>query len=101
MIDQQKTPAARLSVADERIDWVMSHPGMSEWLKSALRSSRSRNPVDTLNDLEIMAALLRERSQALIDQRLTGAAETVTDESRSSQDRITVESRSGNTAAEN
>ena len=56
--------------AEERIAWVLASPGMSPWLKDALRTARARDPVALLNDLEIMCLLLRARSQAIIDQGL-------------------------------
>lgn len=65
-----KTPAEQLLLADERIDWVLSHPDMSPWLKTALRMARDRNPVDAMNDLELLQTLLQARHQALIDQTL-------------------------------
>jgi len=39
---------------DERISWVLEHPTMSGWLKDALNSALDRNPIDVLNDLEIL-----------------------------------------------
>jgi hypothetical protein len=62
-----KTPAEQLLLAEERIDWVLSHPDMSIWLKNTLRMARDRNPIDALNDLELLQTLLQARSQALID----------------------------------
>ena len=65
-----KTPAEQLLLAEERIDWVLSHPDMSIWLKNALRMARGRGPIDALNDLELLQTLLQARSQALIAQTL-------------------------------
>lgn len=62
-----KTPAEQLLLAEERIDWVLSHPDMSIWLKNALRMARGRDPIDVLNGFELLQTLLQARSQALID----------------------------------
>jgi hypothetical protein len=43
------------------IDEVLVDPAASRWLKSALRSSLSRDPVDAANDSEILARLLERR----------------------------------------
>lgn len=60
-----------LKEADERIDWVLSHPGMSDWLKQALRATRDRDPVDVLNELEMLCHLLKPRPEAQIAQSLS------------------------------
>lgn len=61
---------ASLKETDARIDWILAHPGMSVWLKEALRAALERDPVDILNDLEILDYLLRARSDALIHAAL-------------------------------
>ncbi|MEO8997778.1 MAG: hypothetical protein ABI227_06465 [Rhodanobacter sp.] len=66
----EKTPAEQLLLAEEQIDWALSHPDMSSWLKNALSMARGRNPIDVLNDLELLQTLLQARSRALIDQTL-------------------------------
>lgn len=43
----------------ERIDWVLAHPRVSPWVKQALQAARARDPVEVLNELEIVAVLLR------------------------------------------
>lgn len=60
----------RLKVAEERIQWVLDRPGMSDWVKGALRTARERNPVDVLNDLEVLNALLRTHAEARVDLAL-------------------------------
>ena len=55
---------------ESQIAWVLAHPGMSDWLKDALRSAADRDPVHVLNDLEILCLILRSRSQSLIDRQL-------------------------------
>ncbi len=56
--------------AEVQIAWVLAHPGMSNWLKDAFRTAADCDPVDLLNDLEILCLLLRAKSQAAIDERL-------------------------------
>ncbi len=53
---------------DKRISWVLEHPTMSGWLKDALNSALDRNPIDVLNDLEVLNHLLRARSDVLLRQ---------------------------------
>ena len=78
MIDKQSADQ-RLKVAEDRIQWFLEHPGMSDWVKGALRTARDRNPVDVLNDLEILNTLLRPRAEALVDRTLvrSGKSEPV------------------------
>lgn len=60
--------------SDEQIDLVLSHPAMSPWLKNTLATARDRDPVDVLNDLEILDYMLRTRS----DARIRSASEKYT-----------------------
>lgn len=52
-------PEDVLQTNEERIEWVLAHPRMSHWLKEALRGARDRDPVEVLNELEILNLLLR------------------------------------------
>ncbi|UGB39542.1 hypothetical protein [Frateuria soli] len=70
------TAVDRLEQAEQRIEWVLSHPGTSDWLKACLRTLRLHHPVQALNDLEVLDMLVRERSIALIDGLLAPAAQT-------------------------
>ena len=49
------------------IDEVLADPAASFWLKTALRSALSRDPVDAANDSEIMARLLDRRCREILD----------------------------------
>ena len=51
------------------IDEVLIDPAASLWLKSALRSALSRDPVDAANDSEILAGLLELRCDRLLGKR--------------------------------
>jgi hypothetical protein len=55
--------------ADElpEIEQVLADPAASFWLKAALRSSLSRDPVDAANDSDILARLLEQRCRAILD----------------------------------
>lgn len=76
MMETIRSTAELLQQAEQRIDWVLSHPGMSTWLKDALRTARDRDPVAILNDLAMLYSLLQPRSQALIDRRLADTRHT-------------------------
>lgn len=43
---------------DEQIEWILSSPDMSPWIKTALESARQRTPIDVLNDLELLNLIL-------------------------------------------
>ena len=60
-----------LKEAEDRIDWVLAHPGMSDWLKQALKDARDRDPLDLLDDLEMLDQLLRRRAEAQYRQSLS------------------------------
>jgi hypothetical protein len=48
-------------IADPTVEHVLSDPGVSHWLKAALRDSLERDPVDALNDALALAGVLEER----------------------------------------
>jgi hypothetical protein len=72
-VNKQHTAAERLQLAEERIEWVLSHPDTSEWLKASLRMARARDPIKTMNELELLTMLLQDRSHALVDDLLLEA----------------------------
>lgn len=50
----------------QRIRALLEDPAASSWLKRALEGALCRDPVDAVNDAEVLAALLVERAdQAL------------------------------------
>lgn len=63
-----ETPCADLETIDARIHWVLDHPDMSPWLKSALRAALVEDPIDLTNDLQILANLIVSRSSLLMRQ---------------------------------
>lgn len=63
-----ETPCADLAMIDARIHWVLEHPDMSPWLKSALRSALVEDPINVTNDLQILSNLVVSRSSLLMRQ---------------------------------
>lgn len=71
-------PDDTLTTNDQRIAWILAHPGTSAWLKDALRAARERDPVEVLNELGILTLLLRtDCEERMRSRRLE--AETDTD----------------------
>jgi hypothetical protein len=52
--------------ANKRIQFVLDHPGLSPWLKEAVSSALERDPVEVLNDLEIINVTLKYRCELLL-----------------------------------
>ena len=48
------------------IDEVLADPAASYWLKAALRSALSRDPVDAAHDSDTLARLLYRRCQEIL-----------------------------------
>lgn len=57
-------------IPEDGIEQVLKDPAASTWLKNALRSAVSRDPVDAANDAEVLYRLLDQRCQSLF-RRLT------------------------------
>ena len=47
---------------------ILSDPSASNWIKLALTSALSRDPVDALNDAEVLLAVLKARLNAIQSQ---------------------------------
>jgi len=56
----------RLAELDQQVDFVLNHREMSVWLKTTLESAIDLDPVDVLNDLEILNQILPRRCRMLI-----------------------------------
>lgn len=65
----QKPGIITQSAMEQQLSFVMAHPGMSTWLKTALSDALHRDPVSVLNDLEILNLILRNRSERLIAEK--------------------------------
>jgi len=55
------------------IDEVFADPATSFWLKAALHSALSRDPVDAANDSEILARLLDRRCREIFESASKGS----------------------------
>ena len=51
---------SEIRLVKDRLAWALAHPGVSEWVKSALASAHLRDPVEVLNDLELMTHVVRQ-----------------------------------------
>lgn len=51
--------------SEDPIDFILSHPAMSQWLKDALIAAGDRQPNDVLNDLEILSHVFRDKAHRL------------------------------------
>jgi hypothetical protein len=56
------------------IEEVLADPAGSFWLKAALRSALSRDPVDAAHDSQVMARLLDRRCRQILADPLDNIA---------------------------
>lgn len=49
------------------IEKILADPAASFWLKRAVRSALSRDPVDAANDADVLARLLESRCRSLLE----------------------------------
>jgi hypothetical protein len=59
-----------LSPCPSAIERVLSDPAASFWLKEALRSALTRDPVDAANDAEILFSLLDDWCRTILTREL-------------------------------
>ncbi len=50
---------------------ILDDPATSFWLKNALRSALNRDPVDALNDAEVLVVALKERLDFVFNEEAT------------------------------
>jgi hypothetical protein len=62
-----KSKQAEKMTADE-IDQLLNDKAASYWLKSALSSALKRDPIDALNDAEILFSTLFRRASAILNE---------------------------------
>jgi len=48
------------------IDAILGDPAASFWIKAALRSALSRDPVDVANDADLLAQVLELRCRSIL-----------------------------------
>ena len=70
--------AQEVRVVKDRLAWALGHPAVSDWVKRGLASARQRDPVEVLNDLELMTHVVRQWASADADAK---RAETMRAES--------------------
>ncbi len=51
--------------SDDEIRQILNGPGTSHWLKNALTTALDRDPVDAVNDAELLAIVLRHRHDVI------------------------------------
>lgn len=51
--------------SDDEIRQILSGPGTSYWLKNALTSALDRDPVDAVNDAELLVMVLGHRADKI------------------------------------
>ncbi len=51
--------------SDDEIRQILNGPGTSHWLKNALTAALDRDPVDAVNDAELLAMVLRHRCDVI------------------------------------
>ena len=76
-------PDDALKTNEQRIAWVLAHPSTSAWLKDALRAARQRDPVEVLNELEMLNLLLRNDCAARLRLFRLAAKTDAEDQSKS------------------
>lgn len=62
---------------NNQIDWLLSRPNVSPWLKDALTAARGRDPVELLSDLSILDCVLRSRCNAQVRSMLEKSGQDV------------------------
>ncbi len=51
--------------SDDEIRAILREPGTSSWMKVALTTALERDPVDAVNDAELLAIVLRHRVEVI------------------------------------
>lgn len=51
--------------SDDEIRQILDGPGTSSWMKLALTTALNRDPVDAVNDAELLALVLRHRAEQI------------------------------------
>lgn len=61
---------------DYTIGLVLADPAASYWIKDALRSALTRDPVDAVNDAEVLAKILKHKvkNKFTVDELRTGSS---------------------------
>ena len=74
ILDAQELDVSQMSVTSgfNEIDDVINDPAGSFWLKGCLASALTRDPIDVINDLSVLARLLKEwcKEQNAVAERM-------------------------------
>jgi hypothetical protein len=62
-------PTAQRLKSEDRIQQLLASPSVSFWLKDALRAMTNRDPVDALNDAELLVEVLTARLEDILGSR--------------------------------
>lgn len=68
-------PDDSVMACERRIAAVMADAGMSYWLRDALRAAVARDPVDAVDDAELLLVLLQPWAAAIVDEAMALAVE--------------------------
>lgn len=60
--------------SDHEIREILAGPGTSNWMKVALSTALERDPVDAVNDAELLAIVLRHRAVTIQSEALASVA---------------------------
>lgn len=71
--DVRQEPEIALAHAEAKVEWVLNHPHMSDWLKAALRSAKGLDSVEIQNDIEMLRHLIAIRASAEVEIALNRA----------------------------
>jgi hypothetical protein len=66
--DSRLLPICELEPEPPTTDQLLADPACSYWLKYALSSALTRDPVDAANDAEVLARLLDARCRKLLSE---------------------------------
>lgn len=69
------SPDDAAAAAERRIEAVIADPAASHWLRDAARAAIARDPVDAVNDADILLGLLQPWAAAIVDAEMARAAE--------------------------
>ncbi len=60
--------------SDEEIRQILNGPGVSKWMRVALSTALTRDPVDAANDAAMVALVLERRAQEIAAQTMADLA---------------------------
>jgi hypothetical protein len=69
------SPDDAIAAAERRIQEVIADPAASYWLRDAARAAIARDPVDAVNDVDVLLGLLQPWAAAIVEAEMARAAE--------------------------